>query len=948
MKKILLTILLGLSFAAPFTASAITYPWDRTPGGLYPLNSILDIVFGNTFRATSTSQASIFPFASTTVLSATGICFTGDLPCRTTWPTDTVGNWFTPTTNYGALANSTSTPIWFQQGIQASSTSRIASTTFAINGNVGIGQAVPANKLDVAGSIALNTSGFLGFVGNTALDTTNYSLFGNTTLTLLNARSGASIGFRIANTDVANFSTTGGFGFGATYYNLDPGQNNMIVEGKLGVGTSTPWRQLSVGTGNAGTFAISTSTAGCAAFSSMGELFSTGGTCNTTGWPFLTATTFATTTFSTTTPLWLRTALYASSTPQFPSYIDNLITTNSTSTNATTTNLFVTNPPTFSTLTSALLLTGASGLTAEYAGTSVCTAGQAVISLNALGVATCGTFNTYAFPFTPTTYNGATVNSTTTGLFVTNAANIGLIASTSVITNATTTNATTTSLSVSGQIDFDQLTSALIQTGSGGILAEYAGTSCTGSLIQSLSALGIATCAGYSAFPFTPATNYVVNTNSTTTPLWLRGATGGVYSLMASSTSAFDQINVGSTTIGTMSTSTIFGNLSVRGLASSTNLITSAISACSGSSALNTTAAGQIICGAVSVSGGTYPFTPILSFNTTTSATTSPIWGVMGIFASSTSRFHEVQIGTSSPAGNANSPLIVTGNVNSFTQSIVQNLSNGNNASACQIVGNDLSTDSRYYGEFCINGSGYVQAGFNSQNAGDVSLLANDGALVLSTASSTNLTADIRFTTGGTASSSIRGIITQNGYWGAGTSTPKFGTLTVATSTVPQLILSSGAGFASSFIRSTGGNLFFGTTTIAGTATTTSYAASLTILANGQVSTLERDIGTSTGMVIDWNDTPNQIDIRRGSAAITIGFNNASTSGMTKRIVICSPGGTAGTVTFVGPLWAGGTAPTFTTTANKCDIASFIVTQSTSTTNALTSTKVFGAVSQNF
>ena len=89
-------------------------------------------------------------------------------------------------------------------------------------------------------SMSLPNSGFIGFMGNATVDTSNYSLFGNTTLTLLNARSGASIGFRIANTDVANFTTTGGFGFGSTYYNLDPGQNNMIVEGKLGIGTTTP------------------------------------------------------------------------------------------------------------------------------------------------------------------------------------------------------------------------------------------------------------------------------------------------------------------------------------------------------------------------------------------------------------------------------------------------------------------------------------------------------------------------------------------------------------------------------------------------------------------------------------------------------------------------------------------------------------------------------------
>ena len=116
-----------------------------------------------------------------------------------------------------------------------------------ITGNLGLGHTVPANKLDINGSVALATSGFVGFVGNAAVTTSNYSLFGNTTLTLLNARSGASIGFRIANTDVANFTTTGGYAFGATYYNIDPGQNNLTVEGKLGAASSSPGTTLSVG-----------------------------------------------------------------------------------------------------------------------------------------------------------------------------------------------------------------------------------------------------------------------------------------------------------------------------------------------------------------------------------------------------------------------------------------------------------------------------------------------------------------------------------------------------------------------------------------------------------------------------------------------------------------------------------------------------------------------------
>ena len=108
MKKIFLASLLGI-LLLPTVASAITYPWDRTSSGLSPSNKILDIIFGNTFQATSTSQASVFPFASTSVTSADSFCLTGDLPCRTTWPTGsafpfTPQSWGNSTTSILSMA----------------------------------------------------------------------------------------------------------------------------------------------------------------------------------------------------------------------------------------------------------------------------------------------------------------------------------------------------------------------------------------------------------------------------------------------------------------------------------------------------------------------------------------------------------------------------------------------------------------------------------------------------------------------------------------------------------------------------------------------------------------------------------------------------------------------------------------------------------------------------
>lgn len=79
--------------------------------------------------------------------------------------------------------------------------------------------------------------------------------------------------------------------------------------------------------------------------------------------------------------------------------------------------------------------------------------------------------------------------------------------------------------------------------------------------------------------------------------------------------------------------------------------------------------------------------------------------------------------------------------------------------------------------------------------------------------------------------STLAGLPTQNttlfgGNVGIGTTTPKY-LLTVASSTAPQLSLSAGAGLAQWAFRNAGGNLYLSTTTVAGTATTSTSALSI-------------------------------------------------------------------------------------------------------------------------
>ena len=156
------------------------------------------------------------------------------------------------------------------------------------------------------------------------------------------------------------------------------------------------------------------------------------------------------------------------------------ITGNSTTTNATTTNLF-------STTASSTNLFGAF-LNGFALSTCDATTGKLTWASGSFG---CGTdFNTGTFPFTPATTYSTTTNSTTTPLWMRGSQFSFFASSTSVFDNASTS-----LLSVSGEVDFDTLTSALILTGSGGVLAEYTGTTCTNQFVRILSALGVATCA---------------------------------------------------------------------------------------------------------------------------------------------------------------------------------------------------------------------------------------------------------------------------------------------------------------------------------------------------------------------------------------------------------------------------------------------------------------------
>src|SRR3990167_4428449 len=150
------------------------------------------------------------------------------------------------------------------------------------------------------------------------------------------------------------------------------------LDGCTGTSTTPILNSILIGNSD-GVYDVKTITAGTnITLSNSGSTFTISATGGGSVFPFSTATNYGTTTSATTTPLWLQGSqysLFASSTAVFEDTITaNATTTTLFSTTASSTNLF-SQTARFGTLTvpiltSAITLTGANGLFAEYTGTS--------------------------------------------------------------------------------------------------------------------------------------------------------------------------------------------------------------------------------------------------------------------------------------------------------------------------------------------------------------------------------------------------------------------------------------------------------------------------------------------------------------------------------------------------------------------------------------------------
>ena len=148
LRILIASIVLGtLVFGGIALAAPVSWDGNFSTQVLQPLQSFWGaLVKANRFTATSTTVASIFPYASTTVTSADTLCLTGD-NCRTTWPT-------------GALEFDYGTNIFGETSAATSSALEINSTgTSTFSGGLEAWRAIAAPYFHATSTTATSTFG---------------------------------------------------------------------------------------------------------------------------------------------------------------------------------------------------------------------------------------------------------------------------------------------------------------------------------------------------------------------------------------------------------------------------------------------------------------------------------------------------------------------------------------------------------------------------------------------------------------------------------------------------------------------------------------------------------------------------------------------------------------------------------------------------------------------
>lgn len=270
-------------------------------------------------------------------------------------------------------------------------------------------------------------------------------------------------------------------------------------------------------------------------------------------------------------------------------------------------------------------------------------------------------------------------------------------------------------------------------------------------------------------------------TSVTTTNLnWSTGVGTSLTLTNGTSTNFFSGGLTFTNLFGTNATTT---NLSLSGAFSQTGL-----GDCSGANqALNYTLSnGEFGC--FTVTGGTSTGTVTLTQNQiafgdpSNAVTSSPLFKFStstGLLVSITSTLATTTIGQSITIL-PSTPLSIGGNTSSYVQVNLQNLSSGALASGDYVVTADNGNDTKFYGDFGVNSSGFADPTFDIAGKNDGYLYMHGGNLAIGTASSTS--SIIKFFIGGTVSTTEIARFTTSGlqmWFGKGiTTTNMFATTT--------------------------------------------------------------------------------------------------------------------------------------------------------------------------
>lgn len=194
---------------------------SSTPGFKFSIGS------GLTGFSFSDSGTSSIPYASTTALSAASLCLTGDT-CRTTWPSSSGGG----TGNVATSSSETATyvPFW---------TSTAANTATLSGGNSSF------TWNNTVGRLIFPYATTTYITASTA-STTNLRVSGSTTFESLGTGlakiTSGVLGLATAGVDyLASYDA-----WTHPYSGASATTSDIIITGKLGVGTSTPLRDLDV------------------------------------------------------------------------------------------------------------------------------------------------------------------------------------------------------------------------------------------------------------------------------------------------------------------------------------------------------------------------------------------------------------------------------------------------------------------------------------------------------------------------------------------------------------------------------------------------------------------------------------------------------------------------------------------------------------------------------